>query len=72
MKQADSSLLFPLLMKALERCVSPRVYLSIPSPFWKSSHNGDINTSFLGKGHIYGDIKTSFLGFIYFCDILDS
>ena len=26
MKQADSSLLFPLLMKALERCVSPRVY----------------------------------------------
>ena len=24
MKQADSSLLFPLLMKALERCVSPR------------------------------------------------
>ena len=34
MKQADSSLLCPLLMKALERCVSPRVY----SPFWKSSH----------------------------------
>ena len=26
MKQADSSLLFPLLMKALEICVSPRVY----------------------------------------------
>ena len=26
MKQADSSLLFPLLMKALETCVSPRVY----------------------------------------------
>ena len=26
MKQADSSLLFPLLMKALKRCVSPRVY----------------------------------------------
>ena len=26
MKQADSSLLFPLLLKALERCVSPRVY----------------------------------------------
>ena len=26
MKQADSSLLFPLLMKALERCVSPWVY----------------------------------------------
>ena len=26
MKQADSSLLFPLLMKALERCVFPRVY----------------------------------------------
>ena len=25
-KQADSSLLFPLLMKVLERCVSPRVY----------------------------------------------
>ena len=38
MKQADSSLLFLLLMKALERCVSARVYLSIPSPFWKSSH----------------------------------
>ena len=34
MKQADSSLLFPLLMKALERCVSPRIY----TPFWKSSH----------------------------------
>ena len=34
MKQADSSLLFPLLMKALERCVSPRVY----TPLWKSSH----------------------------------
>ena len=26
MKQTDNSLLFPLLMKALERCVSPRVY----------------------------------------------
>ena len=26
MKQADSSPLFPLLMKALERCVSSRVY----------------------------------------------
>ena len=26
MKQADSSLLFPLLMKALEMCVSPWVY----------------------------------------------
>ena len=26
MKQADSFLLFPLLMKALEICVSPRVY----------------------------------------------
>ena len=38
MEQADSSLFFPLLMKALERCVSPRVYLSIPSPFWKSLH----------------------------------
>ena len=38
MKQTDSSLLFPLLMKGLETCVSPRVYLSIPSPFWKSSH----------------------------------
>ena len=25
-KQADSSLLFPLLMKALEICVYPRVY----------------------------------------------
>ena len=34
MKQADSFLLFPLLMKALERCVSPRVY----TPFWKSSY----------------------------------
>ena len=34
MKQADSSILFPLLMMALERCVSVRVY----SPFWKSSH----------------------------------
>ena len=34
MKQADSSLLFPLLMKALETCVSPRVY----TPFWKSSY----------------------------------
>ena len=34
MKQADSSLLFPLLMKALERCVSPQVY----TPLWKSSH----------------------------------
>ena len=34
MKHADSSLLFLLLMKALERCVSPRVY----TPFWKSSH----------------------------------
>ena len=26
MKEVDSSLIFPLLMKALERCVSPRVY----------------------------------------------
>ena len=26
MKQADSSLLFPLLMKVMEICVSPRVY----------------------------------------------
>ena len=26
MKQVDSSLIFPLLMKALEICVSPRVY----------------------------------------------
>ena len=26
MKRADSSLLFPLLLKALERFVSPRVY----------------------------------------------
>ena len=43
MKQADSSLLFPLLMKALERCVSPRVYTIhkiLP----------------LGKVRIYGDI----------------
>ena len=72
MKQADSSLLFPLLMKALERCVFARVYLSIPSPFWKSSHNiSDRKTSFLGKVRIYGDIKTSFLGFIDLCDILD-
>ena len=62
MKQADRSLLFPLLMKALERCVSPRVYLSIPSPFWKSYIYGDIKTSFLGKVRIYGDIKTYFLG----------
>ena len=62
MKQADSSLLFPLLMKALERCVSPRVYLSIPSPFGKVRIYGDLKTSFLGKVRIYGDIKTSFLG----------
>ena len=34
MKQADISLLFPLSITALERCVSPRVY----TPFWKSSH----------------------------------
>ena len=37
-KQADSSLLFPLLMKALERCVSSGSTLSIHSPFWKSTH----------------------------------
>ena len=34
MKQADSSLLFLLLMKALERCVSLPVY----THFWNSSH----------------------------------
>ena len=54
MKQADSSLLFPLLMKALERCVSRGSTLSFHSPFWKSSHRlyGDIKTSFLGKVRI--------------------
>ena len=37
-KQADSSLLFSLLMKALERCVSPRVYTIHSFSLWKSSH----------------------------------
>ena len=36
-RQTDSSLLFPLPMKALVRYVSPRVY-TIHSPFWLSSH----------------------------------
>ena len=36
MEQADSSLLFPLLLKALERCDSPRVYtIHKILPFWK-------------------------------------
>ena len=47
-KQADSSLLFPLLMKALERCV----YYPIILPFRKVRIYGDINTSFLGKVRI--------------------
>ena len=42
-KQADSSLLFPLLRKAVERCVSPRVYTihsfslleKFVSPIWR-------------------------------------
>ena len=39
MKQADSSLLFPLLMKAGWRDVFPHgSTLSDHSPFWKSSH----------------------------------
>ena len=38
MKQADSSLLFPLLMKALNRCVPRGSTLSILSSVWKSSH----------------------------------
>ena len=35
-KQADSSLLFLLLMLALQRCFSRGSTLSINSPFWKS------------------------------------
>ena len=38
MRLADSSLLFSLLMLALERCFPSRSTLSINSPFWKSSH----------------------------------
>ena len=38
MKQAGSSLLFPLLMKVLERCVSPRVYANHSFSLWKSSY----------------------------------
>ena len=48
MKQADSSLLFPLPMKALERCVSPRVH----SPNGKVRIYGIIKTPFLGKVRI--------------------
>ena len=58
MKQADSSLLFPLLMKALERCGST---LSIHSPFWKSSH---IKTPFLGKSHKDTSISVIFWTFL--------
>ena len=38
MKQADISLLFLLLMKVLERCVSQRVYTIHSFSLWKSSH----------------------------------
>ena len=38
MKQAHSFLLFPLLMKVLERCVTPRVYTIRSFSLWKSSH----------------------------------
>ena len=54
MKQADSSLLFPLLMKALERCVSVPAGLHYPFilPFGKVRIYGDIKTPFLGKVRI--------------------
>ena len=63
MKQADSSLSFPLLIKALERCVFPA---GLHYPYFLP----------FGKGRIYGDIKSSFLGkvrikHIDLCDILD-
>ena len=46
MKQADSSLLFPLLLKALKRCVSPRVYtIHKILPFGKVRIYGDIHVS---------------------------
>ena len=58
MKQADSSLLFPLLMKVLEICVSPRVYtihkLSLlkKSAYMAIYHRIDQYISFLGKVRI--------------------
>ena len=69
MKQADSSLSFPLLMKALERCVPRGSTLSIHSPVWKSSHiwrYKDI-LFFLGGGKF----AERHINFGDFCDILN-
>ena len=63
MKQADSSLLFSLLMKALERCVSPRVY-SIHSPFRKVPVYGDIKTLSRKSSHKDTSISVIFWTFL--------
>ena len=56
MKQADSSLLFPLLMKALERCVSPQVYTIHKFSLLEEFEYGDIFRIYVD---ITGYIKTS-------------
>ena len=70
MKQADSSLLFPLLMKALEICVSPRVYtIHIFSLLKKSAYMAiyhQINQDILSRKSSHKDTPISVL----FLDIL--
>ena len=63
MKQADSSLLFLLLMKALERCVSPRVY---------SIHSFSLLEKFSYMAILRHPFSEKFAqSHIDFCDILD-
>ena len=56
MKQADSSLLFPLLMKADEglgeMCFPAGLHYPFILPFGKVRIYGDIKTPFLGKVRI--------------------
>ena len=70
MKQAESSLLFPLLMKALEICVSPRVYtihkLSLLKKFAYMAIYHRIDQDILSRKSSYNETPISVL----FLDIL--
>ena len=69
-KPADSSLLFPLLMKALEICVSPRVYtihkLSLLKKFAYMAIYYQIDQDILSRKSSHKDTPISVL----FLDIL--
>ena len=58
MKQADSSLLFPLLMKALERCVSPWVYTIHSFSLLKKLHIWQYK-DFLSRKSLHKDTSIS-------------